>query len=124
MKALVKYAFNDGDVEVRDIPEPTVGPREVLIATRAVGVCGSDVHAWRNTQSWEMDLPVALGHESAGVVHAVGADVTGWSVRDRVVCETAAHICGKCAYCRSGRYNVCPYRLGYGAKRDEGPTDV
>ena len=118
MKALVKYKFSDGDVEVRDIPKPTVGPGEVLIATRAVGVCGSDVHAWRNKQSWEMDLPVALGHESAGVVHAVGGEVTGWSVGDRVVCETAAQICGKCAYCRSGRYNVCPDRFGYGARRD------
>jgi L-iditol 2-dehydrogenase len=118
MKALVKYAFRDGAVEVREIAEPSAGPGEVLIATRAVGVCGSDVHAWRDTQSWEMDLPVALGHEIAGVVDSVGNGVADWSVGDRVVCETAAQICGQCAYCRSGRYNLCPYRLGFGAKTD------
>ncbi|WP_026820725.1 zinc-dependent alcohol dehydrogenase [Arthrobacter castelli] len=118
MKALVKYAFEDGAVDVRDITEPRPGHGEVLIATRAVGVCGSDVHAWRNKQSWEMDLPVALGHESAGVIHSLGEGVTGWAAGDRVVCETAAHICAECAYCRSGRYNLCPFRLGYGAKRD------
>ena len=112
MKALVKYKFSDGDVEVRDIPKPTVGPSEVLIATRAVRHLRFDVHASQAETSgaWEMELPVALGRESAGVVHAVGGEMAGWSVGDRVVCETAAQICGKCAYCRSGRYNVCPHR--------------
>jgi hypothetical protein len=107
MKALVKYAFSSGAVEVREIAEPSAGPGEVLIATRAVGVCGSDVHAWRDKQSWEMDLPVALGHEIAGIIDSVGDGVADWSVGDRVVCETAAQICGKCAYCGSGRYNLC-----------------
>jgi L-iditol 2-dehydrogenase len=118
MKALVKYAFSAGAVEVRDIAEPSAGPGEILIATRAVGVCGSDIHAWRDMQSWEMDLPVALGHEIAGVVNSVRDGVTDWRVGDRVVCETAAQICGECAYCRTGRYNLCPYRLGYGTKTD------
>src|SRR5687767_4357525 len=106
MKALVKYAAADGALEVRDLPEPVAGPGTVLVRVHTVGVCGSDIHMWHNTQSKSSVgvLPVTLGHESAGVIAAVGAGVTGWVVGDRVVCETAASICGVCALCRSGRY--------------------
>lgn len=118
MKALVKYGRNDGDVEVRDVPEPELRPGHVLVAARAVGVCGSDIHMWRNKQSWATREPVILGHETAGVIAAVADDVDGWQVGERVVCETAASICGTCALCRTGRYNLCPHRQGYGAIRD------
>lgn len=118
MKALVKFGNEDGDVEIRDVAEPTLQPGTVLVAARAVGVCGSDIHMWRNKQSWETRLPVILGHETAGVIAAIADDVEGWSVGDRVVCETAASICGVCALCRTGRYNLCPHRQGYGATRD------
>lgn len=118
MKALVKYALEDGAVELRDVAPPALEPGHVLVAARAVGVCGSDVHMWRNAQSWDITLPLVLGHETAGVIAAVADDVTGWRVGDRVVCETAATICGVCALCRTGRYNLCPQREGYGAKRD------
>ncbi|RIQ11546.1 zinc-dependent alcohol dehydrogenase [Jiangella rhizosphaerae] len=120
MKALVKYAYEDGALEVRELPEPVAGPGTVLVRVHTVGVCGSDIHMWHNSQSKSSKgvLPVTLGHESAGVVAAVGDGVSGWSVGDRVVCETAASICGVCALCRSGRYNLCPWREGYGLKRD------
>lgn len=118
MKALVKFGLEDGDVELRDVPEPQLKPGHVLVKARAVGVCGSDVHMWRNGQSWEVKLPVVLGHETAGVIAAVADDVTDWKVGDRVVCETAASICGVCALCRAGQYNLCPSREGYGAIRD------
>jgi len=118
MRALVKFGEVSGDVEVRDIPTPVVAPGTVLVRTIAVGVCGSDLHMWRNTHSWSTTIPVALGHESAGIIDAIGEDVTGWAVGDRVVCETAASICGVCALCRAGRYNLCPWREGYGATRD------
>ena len=118
MKALVKYDLTDHAVELRDVAEPILAPGHVLVAARAVGVCGSDIHMWHNKQSWEVAPPVTLGHETAGVIAAVANDVEGWSVGDRVVCETAATICGTCALCRSGRYNLCPQREGYGATRD------
>lgn len=118
MRAIIKYGLNDGDIEVRDVPEPELLPGTVLLAARAVGVCGSDVHMWRNNQSWEVATPVIMGHESAGVIAAVGEGVTGWAVGDRVVCETAASICGQCALCRTGRYNLCPHREGFGNLRD------
>lgn len=118
MKALVKYGLGDGEVEVRDVAEPELLPGTVLVAARAVGVCGSDIHMWRNKQSWPTRQPVILGHETAGVIAAVADDVRDWQVGDRVVCETAASTCGQCALCRNGRYNLCPWREGYGAVRD------
>ncbi|HIY23298.1 MAG TPA: zinc-binding dehydrogenase [Candidatus Brachybacterium merdigallinarum] len=118
MKALVKFGTDDGDVEIREVSAPVLEPGHVLVRARAVGVCGSDIHMWRNRQSWEVALPVILGHETAGVIEQVADDVTGWAVGDRVVCETAASICGECALCRTGRYNLCPHRQGYGAIRD------
>jgi L-iditol 2-dehydrogenase len=118
MKALVKYGTKDGDVEVREIPAPDVLPGTVLVRTVAVGVCGSDLHMWRSTHSWPTAIPVALGHEAAGVIESIGDGVEGWNVGDRVVCETAAQICGVCELCRTGRYNLCPWREGYGATRD------
>jgi L-iditol 2-dehydrogenase len=120
MRALVKYADADGALEVRDVPEPVAGPGTVLVGVHTVGVCGSDIHLWHNTQSRSSVavLPVILGHESAGVIAAVGEGVTGWATGDRVVCETAASVCGSCALCRAGRYNLCPSRQGYGLRRD------
>ena len=87
---------------------------EVLLSTRAVGVCGSEIHQFHNTHSWPVNIPVILGHEFTGVVSAVGKGVRGFREGDRVVSETAAYICGQCAYCRSGEYNLCPQRRGFG----------
>ena len=124
MKAVVKYGREDGDVELRDVPEPEVAPGSVLVQVRVAAVCGSDVHMWHDTQSWPVSLPLVLGHETAGVVVEVGRDVEGWSVGDRVVCETAAEICGTCAYCRGGAYNLCSARQGYGAQRNGSFTSL
>ena len=115
MKAVVKYAYEDRAVEVRDVAEPVMSPDQVLLKVQAVGVCGSDVHMWREHQSWKINLPLVLGHEFSAVVADVGANVTGFAVGDRVACETAATVCGQCTYCLSGDYNLCPHRLGYGA---------
>ena len=118
MEALVKFGRQDGDVELRDIPQPEIGPEQVLLEVKAVGVCGSDLHMWRNTHSWEIKLPLVLGHEFSGVVVGVGRRVSGFQPGDRVTCETAAAVCGQCVYCLSGNYNLCPHRLGYGALAD------
>lgn len=122
MKAVVKYGRNDRNVEVRDVPEPTMGPDQVLIEVKATGVCGSDVHMWREHQSWAVKLPLVLGHEFCGVIADVGANVSGFKVGQRVACETAAQVCGSCVYCLSGNYNLCPTRLGYGALADGSMT--
>jgi len=122
MQAVVKYARQEGAVELREIPEPSITPDQVLIQVKAVGVCGSDIHMWRENQSWPIKLPLVLGHEFCGVVAQVGARVNGFRVGERVACETAAEICGECVYCRSGNYNLCPKRRGFGALLDGAMT--
>ena len=115
MAAVVHYALAPGAVELREVPLPAeIADDEVLLQSRAVGVCGSEVHQFHNTQSWRVNVPVILGHEFCGVVAQVGRSVRGFREGDRVVSETAARICGECAYCRSGEYNLCPKRLGFG----------
>jgi len=115
MAAVVHYALQAGGVELREVPHPEApGEGEVVLRTEAVGVCGSEVHQYHNQQSWPVNVPVILGHEFCGVVAEVGAGVRGFREGDRVVSETAARICGECAYCRSGEYNLCPKRLGFG----------
>jgi alcohol dehydrogenase/L-iditol 2-dehydrogenase len=118
MDALVKYGRQDGNVEIREVPEPHIGPDQVLLEVKAAGVCGSDLHMWREQQSWAVKLPLVLGHEFCGVVADVGKNVTNFEPGDRVACETAAQVCGQCVYCLSGNYNLCPSRLGYGALAD------
>jgi alcohol dehydrogenase/L-iditol 2-dehydrogenase len=118
MQALVKFGRQNGDVEIREVAEPTLGPDQVLIEVKAAGVCGSDIHMWREHQSWAIKLPLVLGHEFCGVVAAVGEQITHFAPGDRVVCETAAQVCNQCIYCLSGNYNLCPNRLGYGALAD------
>ncbi|HEY3341771.1 MAG TPA: zinc-binding dehydrogenase [Anaerolineae bacterium] len=118
MKAVVKFGRQNGDVDVRDVAEPTIGPDQVLLDVKAASVCGSDVHMWREHQSWAIKLPLILGHEFCGVVAQVGERVSGFQPGERVACETAFSVCGKCIYCLSGNYNLCPHRLGYGALAD------
>ena len=115
MEALVKYGTGDKEVEIRLVDEPAGASDKVVIEVKAAGVCGSDIHLWRNQHSWEIILPLVLGHEFSGVLVEVGRDVQGFKVGDRVACETAASVCGRCTYCLSGNYNMCPNRLGYGA---------
>ncbi|MBV9278602.1 MAG: zinc-binding dehydrogenase [Chloroflexi bacterium] len=118
MPALVQYGLQPGEVDLREVPVPAIGEGEVLLRVRAVGVCGSDVHQYHATPSWRVEPPVILGHEFTGTVAAVGDGVGGFREGDRVVSETAAQICGSCVYCRSGHYNVCPHRRGFGALVD------
>src|SRR5207248_4894766 len=101
-------------VEMQEKPIPEIGPGDVLLRVRGVGVCGSDLHQWHATNPWPVNYPVTLGHEFGGEIAAVGNEVRGFKEGDRVVSETAAVICGRCVYCRSGSYNLCPNRQGFG----------
>jgi L-iditol 2-dehydrogenase len=114
MKAVVKYAQEDDNVELRDVPVPVNGDNDVLLRVMAAGVCGSDVEMWRHRFTYKVDTPVIQGHEFCGVIERTGAGVERWKTGDRVVSETSAYVCGQCRFCRSGDYNMCPKRLGYG----------
>ncbi len=111
MKAVVKYALGPGNIELREVPEPTPGPRDVKVEVKAAGVCGSDVHLWHGEIGLAVRTPVIMGHEFSGVVAEVGKDVTRWKPGDRVTCETARHVCGICTICRTGNYNICEEKL-------------
>jgi len=115
MKAVVKYAHGPGNVAVMDMPEPVPGPEEVKIEVKAAGICGTDIHIYRGERTLALNPPVIIGHEFTGVVAEVGSSVTDWKPGDRVTSETSAYVCGKCIWCRTGNYNICPERrvIGY-----------
>ena len=69
MKAVVKYAKGKGLIEMREVPEPTIGPDDVLIEVKAVAVCGSDLHIFHDSHPYWP--PVTLGHEFSGVLAQV-----------------------------------------------------
>jgi alcohol dehydrogenase/L-iditol 2-dehydrogenase len=112
--AVVQYALEPLAVELREIAVPEIGADDVLLRVGAVSVCGSDVHQAYNTHSWPVKVPVVLGHEFGGTVAQAGRTVKNVREGDRVVSETAAEICGDCMLCRTGRYNLCPLRKGFG----------
>ncbi len=114
MRALVQYSTAPYSMEIRHIPVPVPGRDEVLLKVKAVGTCGSDLHQFHGTQSWPVNTTVTLGHEFCGEIWEVGEDVTDWQRGNRVVSETAARVCGTCTLCRSGHYNLCPQRQGFG----------
>lgn len=115
MKAIVKYARGKGNVEIRDISEPSPGPGQVKVEVKAAGVCGSDLHILYDEIAIHIEPPVVMGHEFAGMIVEVGPDVMNRSVGDRVTCETTARSCGQCLQCRIGHYNMCANRqvVGY-----------
>ena len=88
------------------IEDPAAG--EVQIRVEAVGICGSDLHAYSEGAIGETPClyPMVLGHEPAGVVVRAGAGVTGWSPGDRAALEPALY-CYHCEFCRAGRHNIC-----------------
>lgn len=103
MKAAVLREINK-PLEIEDIQHGDPGPREVLIRTVAAGVCHSDLHFQNG--SYPYPLPAVLGHESAGVVEAVGSDVTYVKPGDHVITCLSA-FCGHCEYCLTGHMSLC-----------------
>ncbi|HEX7038054.1 MAG TPA: Zn-dependent alcohol dehydrogenase [Pseudomonadales bacterium] len=103
MKAAVLREINK-PLEIENIEHGDPGPREVLIRTAAAGVCHSDLHFQNG--SYPYPLPAVLGHESAGIVEAVGSDVTYVKPGDHVITCLSA-FCGHCEYCLTGHMSLC-----------------
>lgn len=93
--------------ETRSITDPA--PQELQIAVKATGVCGSDVSYYNKFRNGDLQAsaPLSLGHESAGIVVAVGEAVTGFQIGERVALEVGVP-CDSCRSCQRGRYNLCP----------------
>ena len=98
-----------GDVRIQDIGAPAPGPGQVLVQVAAIGICGSDVHYYDHGRigPFVLEHPMVLGHESAGLIVAVGPGVDPARVGQRVALEPGVP-CGRCSQCRAGRYNLCP----------------
>jgi len=122
MKALVKFGRARGEVELRDVPVPDVGPADVLIEVRAAGICGSDIGFFDGAHEEVCRPPVVLGHEFAGVVSRVGNSVQDWKPGDRVVSDNTGYICGRCHACSTANYLLCPEHRGLGYGMDGGFT--
>lgn len=113
MKALVKYARGDGNVDVLDMDEPTCQDTQVKLEIAYCGVCGTDIHVLHDT--FRNYPPVILGHEFAGTVVEVGRNVDGVKIGTRVAGLGATAVtCGQCQYCRSGYFIFCSNRRGMG----------
>ncbi|HEY3938490.1 MAG TPA: zinc-binding dehydrogenase [Bryobacteraceae bacterium] len=123
MPGLVNYARVPLSVEMRDVPVPEIGNRDVLLRVGAVSVCGSDLHQWRGSHGWRVNYPCILGHEFAGTIAKTGPGVTGFKEGDRVVSETAAVIDESSPLSRSGLYNLDPARRGFGYGVDGAMTE-
>ncbi len=108
MRAIAFDEFGS-DLYLTTVDTPTPLPHGVVIEVRATGLCRSDWHGWQGHDSDIQTLPHIPGHEFAGVIHAVGSEVRGWSVGDRV---TAPFVCGcgECRDCLAGNAQVCEFQ--------------
>lgn len=106
-KAAVLYKPFDLRVEEVDVREPA--DDEVVIRVKAVGICGSDIHFYKEGKigKFVVEKPLILGHEASGEIVEVGKGVSERRVGDRVAMEPGIP-CRKCEFCKSGKYNLCP----------------
>ncbi|MGW7365023.1 zinc-dependent alcohol dehydrogenase family protein [Streptomyces sp. NPDC054841] len=93
-----------GKVSVTTVPDPSPGPRDVVVKVASCGLCGTDLHILQG--EFAPTLPIVPGHEFAGEVVAVGSEVTELAAGDRVAVDPSLH-CHECRYCRAGRGNLC-----------------
>jgi L-iditol 2-dehydrogenase len=115
MKALVLEKYNH--FVYKEVPEPRIGPQDVLVRVKTCGICGSDVHGMDGSTGRRIPA-VIMGHEAAGVITEVGSDVTGWQPGDRVTFDSTIY-CGTCHFCRQGLVNLCDDRRVLGVSCDE-----
>ncbi|HKN45691.1 MAG TPA: alcohol dehydrogenase catalytic domain-containing protein, partial [Propionibacteriaceae bacterium] len=96
-------------LSIEQVPTPLMESDEVLVEVAAVGVCGSDTHYYRHGRigDFVVTSPLILGHELSGRIVAVGEEVPGSRIGERVAIEPQKN-CRRCRECRAGRYNLCP----------------
>jgi acryloyl-coenzyme A reductase len=94
-------------LNLEELPDPSPGPREVVISVRACGVCYHDVSVRAGVLRAGVATPCIPGHEVSGVIVAVDSAVRGFRVGERVASTQRFHICGSCRYCRSAREPLC-----------------
>ncbi len=115
MEALLLKEYKK--LELTDLPEPAIGPGDILVRVKACGICGSDVHGYDGSTGRRIP-PVVMGHEASGVVAATGATVTRFRAGDRVTFDSTVY-CGRCYFCRRGEINLCDDRQVLGVSVSE-----
>jgi len=115
MKALVLKEYKQFSFE--DVPNPEMRPQDVLVAVKACGICGSDVHGMDGSTGRRRP-PIIMGHEAAGIIAGTGKSVSGWAAGDRVTFDSTIY-CGECAYCREGMINLCDRRRVLGVSCED-----
>jgi len=115
MKALTLKEYRKFALE--EVPEPALLPDSVLVAVKACGICGSDVHGMDGSTG-RRQPPIIMGHEAAGVVTKIGSVVKGWQPGARVTFDSTVY-CGHCDFCRQGRINLCENRRVLGVSCGE-----
>ncbi len=103
------YMHGTNNMTMKEIPMPAPKENEALVKVKVVGICGSDLHYYQHGRigDFVVEGDLILGHECAGEVVAVGSAVKTLCVGDRVALEPGK-TCGKCKYCKAGKYNLCP----------------
>lgn len=106
--------LEQGVLQIEERPVPVPAADEVLVKVASVGVCGSDIHYYREGRigDFVVDGPLVLGHEVSGTIVAVGAGVSTGRIGERVAIEPQRP-CRICAQCSAGRYNLCPHMEFY-----------
>ena len=115
MKALVLKEYKRFSYE--DVAVPSPAADEVLVAVKACGICGSDVHGMDGSTGRRRP-PIIMGHEAAGVIASTGSGVSGWKPGERVTFDSTIY-CGRCDFCRSGLVNLCEHRRVMGVSCEE-----
>ena len=115
MKALVLEAYNR--LVYKDVPDPVVADDEVLVKVEAAGICGSDVHGMDGSTGRRIP-PLVMGHEAAGTISAMGSQVAGWKVGDRVTFDSTIYKLEDW-YTRKGMYNLSDGRMVLGVSPGE-----
>jgi L-iditol 2-dehydrogenase len=115
LKALVLKDYNRFSYE--DVPQPEYDSDDLLIQVKACSICGSDVHGMDGSTGRRIP-PVIMGHEASGIVAAMGANVKGFAVGDRITFDSTIY-CGRCYYCRKGQINLCDNRRVLGVSCNE-----
>jgi L-iditol 2-dehydrogenase len=105
------------NLEMVSMPEPSIGPDDVLVRVRSCGVCGSDVHGLDGSTGRRIP-PLVMGHEAAGEVAACGANVGDLKVGDRVTFDSTIY-CGECYFCKRDEFNLCDNRQVLGVSPGE-----
>jgi L-iditol 2-dehydrogenase len=94
-----------GKIEFRDIEAPGLEPNQVMMRTRRIGVCGSDIHVYHGMHPYT-SYPIVQGHEVSGEITELGDQVEGFAVGDMITFAPQV-VCGQCYPCKHGMYHIC-----------------